>query len=56
MPDIPKLDFIEAQGTRWPVSVLRPLLSMKPADLKAELQRLIGEAEPTEPTAESKES
>lgn len=48
--ELPKLDFIEAQGTRWPVSVLRPLLSMKPADIKAELQRLIGDAEPVAET------
>lgn len=44
--ELPTLQYIESQGTRWPVAALRYLLALKPADLKAELQRLIGDAEP----------
>ena len=47
---LPKLEFIESQGTRWAVSELRYLLTLGETELKAELQRLIGEAEAvTEP-------
>ena len=56
MPDLPKLEYIESQGTRWPVVALRYLLNLGEAELKAELQRLIGEADPVaEPTAEPTE-
>lgn len=50
---IPTLQYIESQGTRWAVSELRYLLTLGETELKAELQRLIGDPEPT--AAEPKE-
>jgi hypothetical protein len=48
MPDkLPKLDFIESHGTRWPVDALRYLTTLSAADLKTEIKRLIGDTEPT---------
>jgi len=52
---IPPLDYIESQGTRWVAQDLRYLLTLKPADLKAELQRLLGAPETT-PEPDSKEN
>lgn len=52
--ELPKIEFIESQGTRWAASELRYLLALGETEIKSELKRLIGVAEdPVAVTAES---